>query len=215
MKLQEFDVELEGEAGAAALQLRLEARCVTALYERCFEGLRTEKTWKVLVECVPFLAERPPPLDKLGVAVVQVEFEWDDYREESDRAKKERVLAALQEGVLSICEAWGWPAEPFENAHQRVFDLDFVNRGIWKKPKSSPNRRLRAEIEYEHEMDRFTLTMVVRDREGSVRKRELLIEERPSEFAFDKHLGQLKWLSNDEVALFPKRGDSPRIVTVD
>jgi hypothetical protein len=188
---------------------------VSALYERSFPGLTTEETWKVLVECVPFLARRSPAEDRFGVAVVQAGLDWDAFANASSLQKKEMALEALHEGVLAVCADRGWPAEPFGEAERKVRELNFVNRGIWKKPKSSPNRRLRAEIEYEYELDRFTITLVVRTRDGSEVKRALLVEETPDEFIFDKHLGRLEWLSNFEVALVPKRGDRSMRVVVD
>ena len=215
MKLREFALELVDESREARVDFRNQTRCVSALYERTFAGLTTEETWKVLVECVPFLAQRERVENPFGVAVVRVAFDWDAFAEASSHQKKELALEALQEGVLAVCAEWGWPTGPFEEAERRVRELRFVNRGIWKKPKSSPNRRLRAEIEYEYELDRFTITMVIRGRDGTEVKRELLVEETPSEFVFDKHLGKLEWLSNSEVVLVPKRGDRALRVAVD
>lgn len=45
-------------------------------------------------------------------------------------------------------------------------------------------------------------------------KYEKIISEKPDEFYFDEHLGQLKWLSSNEVELKNKNGDKKWIVRI-
>lgn len=200
----------------AARRFRTETRCVTALYERCLSPLTTRRIWKILVECVPSLTHPDGKIvDALGVAVTRVPFDWDEYRGASDRRKKELALGTLKTGVRGVAARLGWRVEPFEEAHRRVIELEFVNRVTWRKRKSSPDRKLSAEIEIEYELDRATITLVVKTTKDQELKRQLLVETTPSEFILDRYLGELKWLSRSEVALLPKWGDPPPVASVE
>ncbi len=53
-----------------------------------------------------------------------------------------------------------------------------------------------------HEINEYLIYMIVKDyRDKNELKRELLHRVSPHEFMFVPYLGDLKWLSNDSVAL--------------
>jgi hypothetical protein len=78
MRLREFDLDLPDD-DAHRFEFRGQTRCITALYERCFPSMTTDKTWKVLVECMKSV-KHTGTIDLLGVQVAQVRFDWAEWR---------------------------------------------------------------------------------------------------------------------------------------
>lgn len=200
MRLREFDLDLP-QRPRARHRFRTESRCVTALYERCFPGLQTTRTWKVLVECVDEV-EYEGVIDLLGVAVVQQRFDWRAYRTASTHRRKEIILAALHAGALRAAEIERWRETAFERAKAAVVELDYTNEWTWPtRPKLSPDRRHKAQLRCVHGMNVFRASLVILDRRGCEIAVEPAFASEPSEFAFVRKMGRLTWTSARRVVL--------------
>ena len=58
------------------------------------------------------------------------------------------------------------------------------------------------------------IKVVITDREVNVLKEEIVVTEKPDEWAYAKYLGNLKWLSNNEVVLISKNKERQFKVTI-
>ncbi|QFG00321.1 hypothetical protein PB01_16720 [Psychrobacillus glaciei] len=193
-------------------EFRDEIRCVASLFECHFEKFKTEKCWKLLVECVERIVdERVIGED---ICIVQVELNIERYFQLSNIEKKKLILKLLKNGIEKIIDEKGWNKQLFESAYQQVIDCNYINERIWKQPKKSPNRKHIAEVFCEHDIDKFEISIIVKNNEGEVVKREKLITERPNEWAFTKHFGKLKWISSNEVTLVNKNESKQWIVQI-
>jgi hypothetical protein len=152
MRLREFDLDLPGDVDHRH-EFRLQTRCITRLYERCFPGLTVDKAWKVLVECVERVDQRGTR-DLLGVFVAQVPFDWKAWQTAAPLERRKVALASLQEGVRSVVAEKRWPVVPFEQAFEGVIARGYVNESR-TAPKASPDRRHKACVFCVHDMDRF------------------------------------------------------------
>lgn len=212
MRLHEFDMDAPELSPRARHQFRLRSRSLSALYERCFRGLVVDRAWKVLVECVEH-APREGVRDLLGVFTFQVKFDVRAAGSLSTLDQKRTLLDVLHDGVLRVAQASGWPTEPFFEARQCVLDRGFVNQWRWGT-KWGPGRKLRAEVVCEHAPDVFRAHLEVLDRAGTVVRQRPAFETIPDEFVFAPNLGQLKWVSQDRVALLDRSGAEVASVTV-
>jgi len=194
------------------IDFRDEIRCIASLFEFHFEKFKTEKCWKVLVECVETISdERVIGED---ICTVQVELNIEQYFQLSQVEKKKLILKLLKKGIDKITNEKGWNKQPFESAYQKVIDCNYINKRIWKQPKKSPNRKHIAEVFCEHDIDKFEISIIVKSDTGEEIKREKLITERPNEWAFTKHFGKLKWISSNEVTLVNKNESKQWIVQI-
>lgn len=203
MKLKEFDLDAPEATKARRLQLRSESRTVTALYERCFDGLNVPRGWKVLLECVPMVT-RPEVRDLLGVLTLQVQFDIHSLEHLDAHTKKQAMLNVLHNGVTAVAELEGWSLAPFEKARQCVVKKDFVNDWWWRKPKWNRSRNLSGQLWCAHEMNAFRAWLVIRDRNGGEVARKQVVETSPSEFEFVPKLGDTKWTDRGRFALLAK-----------
>ena len=186
---------------------RLETRCMTAMFERLFEKMKTEDCWKILIECVETInSESIKNLS--GVYCVQVKLEHNRFTSSDDLAKKQMTLDMLMQGIRIIAREKDWSVEPFETVCLKMRERDLENDWIWKKPIKSPNKKYIAELLCRHMVKTIDIYIVLKDKTGNEILREKIISELPDEFVYTKLLGELKWISENEVVLVNKKGDN-------
>ena len=193
-----------------------ETRSVLALFERHFTPPReTGKAWKLSVEIVPQL-KREDVLDLLGHIKLQIKDDPLAFFELSAYEKKHKALNWLFMGIENVTRVYGWDIKPYEEARRAVLDLNFVNQWTWRRRAWWNNgRRLVAEVYVEHEIEEVKIHLQLRSRLHEIIERILVVTDSPSEFAFDKYFGVLKWTGTYTVTLYPKYGEGSWSVTFD
>lgn len=96
---------------AKRLKFRLETRCVTAMFERLFEKFMTNGIWKILVECVEDITDERV-LNELGVLVVHVPFNFNQFITASDLEKQKLTHQLLMSGIVKVCSDQSWDLQP-------------------------------------------------------------------------------------------------------
>lgn len=204
--LKEFDLDLPfANDKSKRMQFRDEIRCVASLYERHFPKLKTDKCWKILVECVTEIT-KPSVRDLLGVYTVQVLFDADRFFQSKDIEKKSLTLEALKRGIDRVVTDMSWDGKIFDETYEQVVANNYDNRWRWKNPVESPSKKFVAEVLCNHNVSTFEISIVVSLVDGSEINRKVIIEK-PNEFAYANHLGILEWISEKEVRLVNKKGD--------
>lgn len=183
------------------VKLRDEMRCIAALYERLFKNNRfkNDQCWKITVQAVDRIYNEDIKTIG-GVTEVQVVFDIKNYFSLEDGEKKRLILKALKTGIDLVVKKEGWDNRIFDQAYQDVINADYLNHYIWQT-KSSPSRKYKAEVFCEHEISSFDISIKIKNQKGEEIKSVKVISERPNEWSFVSHLGSLKWISGDEVAL--------------
>jgi len=184
---------------------RLETRCVTAMYERLFRKMKNEDHWKIIVECVENIT-RVGILNLSGVATVQVKFNYDEFHYKNELEKKISTLNLLMEGIEKVANNKNWPIEQFKDVSLQIEQTKYFNEWVWKKAVKNPNKNYYAEVLCQHNVNSMDISIVIKQKNGVEIQRKKVITELPDEFAYARHLGELKWLSNFEVALINKKG---------
>lgn len=187
-------------------KFRLETRNISAMFERLFDKMNTNDCWKILVECVDNIME-DRVLNFTGVNTVQVKFNYNKFSASDDYQKKQKTLDLLMEGIKIVAKNENWNIEPFETVYSKICEANYTNEWVWKKPVKSAGKKFSAEVLCQHGVESIEIYMVLRDKNGAELDRKKLISELPDEFAYANHLGEVKWLSDNEVALVNKKGD--------
>ncbi|QEY21663.1 hypothetical protein D0S48_13835 [Psychrobacillus sp. AK 1817] len=179
-----------------------EVRCIAALYLDLLGNFKTEKTKKIMIRCVTDLAMHSiVPKTTEGFTEVYVLLDFNCYREFSNIEKKKVILEKINEGILLIANEFSWDISLFNRVSKEIIDRNYVNEFSLKQ-KSSPDRKHKAEIFCQHDIDFITISMIIRERKSNeMIKSELLFKDRPHELSFVQKLGELKWISNREVTL--------------
>jgi hypothetical protein len=81
---------------------------------------------------------------------------------------------------------------------------ELKNEWYWKKPSFSPNRKQKASLLIVHEVTDVKAYLIVSRRNNEVMLRSEVFRARPNEWAFARYLGEIQWLSQNEVVLLDK-----------
>ncbi|MEI5907326.1 hypothetical protein WAK64_09675 [Bacillus spongiae] len=183
----------------------LETRCITSMFERLFSKFNTVDCRKIIVECVDKVDDERI-LNFSGVYTVQVKFSFDKFIVCNDRDKKNRALNLLMEGIEKINIEKKWENTTFEDVYNKIIRLDYKNEWMWGKTLKSPKKDKIAVVLCQHEVKEMSIFIVLKDMQGIELERKKIITELPDEFAYAKHLGKIKWVSDNEVRLYNKKG---------
>lgn len=178
-----------------------QSRCVTSLYERHFSKFYTTEIKQINIFCV-----KESPKSNLnivgGFCDVEILYDASEFLKLDDEEKKEVILDKLKQGIDKVIELNNWDSTPFDAAYNCVKEAGYNTNFVWKKPKSSPNRNYKAEVFIEHGLYSCDIYLIIKDKNGQEIVRRRVASEKPDELLLGRHLGELKWLSNNEVALF-------------
>ncbi|TXC81854.1 hypothetical protein FS935_21690 [Metabacillus litoralis] len=125
-----------------------------------------------------------------------------EFFKSDDEEKREVILDKLKQGIDKVVKLKNWDSTPFDEAYNCMKKAGYNTNYVWKKPKNSPNRNYRAEVFIEHGLYSCDIFLIAKDKNGQEKVRKRVASEKPDELVFGRHLGELKWLSNNEVALF-------------
>lgn len=179
---------------------RKQTRCISALYGRTLVKYKTQECWKVLIRCVEETGESKISTVG-GVCEVRVDFNMKNFFSANEYEKKKYALEVLKKGIDIVVKEKQWDKSVFDDAYNKVIELDYVNNWVWKKSLKSPTKEYIAEVFCEHNVESFDISLIIKLPNGNEVKRVKIISETPHEFVYSNHLGQLKWLSPEEVAL--------------
>lgn len=189
-----------------------QTRCITKLYERVFE----KKYQTVDCRQLNFHCGHYPEMRLLecfdGFCPILVPYNIEQFLEYPDNRKKVETLELLKSSLDFVIVEKNWDPTPFREAYERVKELSYINEFIWGKPKFSPNKKYKAEVTCNHDLYHFTIKIVIKEKKGQVLFEKEVVSTKPDELIYDRFLGHLKWLSDDEVALYEKY--SERYVSV-
>lgn len=169
----------------------------------CFPKLKTQDVGKLVIEPSQNKSE---PKKLLDVVVVEEEFDFDKYDSETALGKKKLMLELLHNGCLKAATYYGWESDGFETAYQCVKAENYTLKRLWKKPKSSPNRKIKAQLEYEVDLQETYFRAIFFDPKGQVIGQQKLHQVKTGWIWIYEVFGDFKWLDNDTVALISRDG---------
>jgi len=182
----------------------LQTRCMTAFFERLFPGMQTEGIWKIIVECVPVVGnERMSGIG--GVLSIPMSFDLEWFLKSGDTDKKKITLDLLMQGIEKAARVQEWELSVFEKVADEIRAAEYRNEWVWKKAKH-PETGESAEVLCQHSVQYMDLFLVIKDKNGIVKKQTKILSEQPDEFAYARHLGSLRWIKSHTVQLLNRKG---------
>ena len=205
MKLRNISVyENRREYGKNGIGFIFEAFSMTALYEMFLPLIETDNIKKIIIVCGTIYKQKEIADHCEGILEIDVPFDVQKFLTLSDKQKKIQLVEMIHDSLLWVANKYGIDETPFHIAHQKCIEANYKYKVIWKKPKSSPNRQHKAIVEIEVTLYKAILTLRVINQSNETVKKEVIIEEKPNTFLLGRFLGELKWVSNNEVRLLSK-----------
>lgn len=182
---------------------QLMTRCMTSMIERLMKPINTKDCWKILIECVDECAEEGYR-NLLGVYAIQIVFDWRQFFGASDFHKKEMVIDIVQEAMKRFSNSVDFEVDNINTACNEIIKRNYLNEWFWGKSCSMGEKNARIKIIH----DINDVKIYVQISENNILSEEkLLVCTLPDERSYGLFLGELRWISKDEVALITKSGD--------
>jgi hypothetical protein len=179
---------------------RDQVRCIASLYVFLLGRFPTEGSKKVMINCMESPGEEVSTTTD-GFTEVSVKLDIDSYFSLSIFGKKKLILEKINEGMIKVANEYSWEHGVFNRITAEIKDRNYVNKYVWAQ-KSSSDRKYKAEVFCEHDIEFFTATLIIIDKKsGKVVKSKKVLQERPHELVFNQYLGDLKWISDRTIAL--------------
>jgi hypothetical protein len=178
---------------------KTETRCISSLFSRLLGKIKTDDSKKIIVECCSIEPEVSIK-NYSGILTTQVFINFKNYESSDNQGKKRIALTLLYKGISYICEKKKWDLTPFSIVNDLMVSSNYINEWFWKRPVFNSNRELSAQLYFKHDLSAFDVYLFIR-RKTTVIQKSLLISEEPHELFYANLLGELKWLTNNDVVL--------------
>ncbi|MGV3756214.1 MAG: hypothetical protein ACO1QS_12600 [Verrucomicrobiota bacterium] len=181
------DPEIEqalGRAGVVHLLPMYEHYCTPLPVDGCAK----------LVICFRQQPVQTTPSLVLDIATIEHPFDLARFTCLPATEQPRYVLDALHRAVMAAGHHFHWPLAQAQAAYDRIIREKFQFRFLWTKPKASPDRKLRAQVEVDF-ADTVRLSVVFLKPDGEVVLRQPLSLLPPGMGAVAFVLGKLAWRS--------------------
>ena len=206
--------DYEANWKAKRREFALQTRCTSSFFERVAAHPAGKSCRKILVECISNATEQHIR-QALGVIFVPVQFDYNMFISLDDFGKKKYSLAILMDGIRKIALHCNWSMTPFDSACSAVVDANYCNECFWQKSAKNPHNGFTAKILLQHEVGVIHISIVIQSKNGDIIAQKTIISELPDEYAYDQHLGSIKWSSNTQVMLSNQNNNKNWIVDVE
>lgn len=210
-KIKEFDMEIpylmfapdSSEWKKRRREFCNITRCVVALVEKCMVPIPNEKYWKIIVNCV----DQPLFMNSIvkddgETPRIDVPFNYHAFLSLSVEQQKRATLDLLISGVTEALAQLGIDSASFMDACDKALLLNLENEWTHKRKRYLRTPYI-AEVQCVHEVNHFYIHLIIWNKTTEI-ERHLIADVAPSEWVFWKMLGEVQWLSNNEVALFSR-----------
>lgn len=184
----------------------LETNCIVAMFLRLLGKYKNEECKKILVRCVKNVNKKES-FNALGICTIELKVDYIEFFQKDDYEKKLITFNVIKESIDLIAQEKSWDISPFKEVYNKIIELEYKNHWTWGKKIKSPTKLYTSEVYLVHEVKKIEIYIIIRDKQGNIVKKQLIINESPHEYAYAKHLGKLTWLSSDEVQLTSRDGD--------
>ena len=177
--------------------------CVESLYFASLpKKVPTTEFAKIIIEPVELSQGKFSHQKMLDVIEVRSGFDFGAYWNASEKDRKLQILKLIQNSVAYLAETFGWDIRPFDEAYHRVIEKDFVHQFFLKKYKVvSPNKKLKAQIFVDFQVDEIKMHLVVTDKTGKELLRKLFVSVPPRNFFIMDAAGSLAWDGDEKVVI--------------
>lgn len=184
----------------------LETNCIVAMFLRLLGKYKNEDCKKIVVDCVENV-KKNKGFNVMGIYTIEQKVDYNEFFLKDDKEKKQFALNVIKQSIAKVAREKKWDISPFEEVFKKIIELDYNNFWTWGKKVKSPSKQYTAEVYLEHEVKNIDIYVLIRDKQGDIVKKQLVITELPDEYAYFKHLEKLIWLSDNEVLLINRSND--------
>ena len=186
------------------IRFSLMTRCMTAMIERLMPKIEIAEIKKIVIECVEN-NPRERIINLEGICFIQILFNIDDFFGMDDYTKKQYVIAKILEAVKLLEIKKNYDLSEIKKACGIIMKKNYVNEWFWKKSTKHKNKV--AQVKIKHDIEEVRIYIVISSK-GSITQEEFLVAcEKPDEWFYNRLLGKIMWVSDEQIQLIAKDGE--------
>lgn len=139
------------------------------------------------------------PGEVLEIAHVFERFDLQQLLSGSPKSKQQYFLDRFHGGMLRCASQFGWDPTPLVAARKKIIEDDFHFSFFWKKPLSSPDRKIKVQAFVQVSPMPAHLYLIFFDRKMSEFQRTLLSIGTDGPGMLEFVLGSIRWLDSETV----------------
>ncbi|MDE6761764.1 MAG: hypothetical protein K2J90_13985 [Lachnospiraceae bacterium] len=184
-------------------KFQLMTHCMTSMIERIMKPIHTKDCWKILIECVDGCID-VGYRNLLGVYTIQIAFNKQQFFLVSNLEKKKMVINVVLEAIKRFSDIVDFEVANIREACIEIKRRDYTNEWFWKK--SCTEKKKKAQVKIIHDVDDVKIYIVFSEDNNLIQEKLLLCAE-PDERSYSLFLGEISWISPNEIVLISKSGD--------
>ncbi|MCQ56403.1 hypothetical protein DUD49_08080 [Listeria monocytogenes] len=177
----------------------IQAEAITDLFSSLLGNIRTENVSVININCA-IKENMENPMIISTFLDVFIEYDVSEFNKLNEFEKEQQLVRLLQNGLEKATEILALDKWIFEQVFKAMEERNFKNHFIWKKPKSSPDRKLRAYVEINWGIEQTEAYIIIENRKKQVELKEKIVLKHPGRMGLDI-LGELIWKNNYTVEL--------------
>ena len=185
----------------------LQSRCVCSLFARLAreEKIELPRGWGVCGEFLSNIVE-PEIFFVEGVYLIRDNHDIRKFSGLQEVERKRYFLAMIMRLLEKLSKELNFDLRPFLDIAKKIDSMNFSNVWEWKKGrKYSVTKKFRSRIHVIHELNYFELIVHVLDKNGKIHlEKRVRPNKIPDEIIMANVLGELVWVSDDEIELISK-----------
>lgn len=188
------------------------ARVIEDLYNRFLakEKLQIKGVTKIVIT----LVSRPnviligrPIKGLIPIARIDRTYDFHKYESLNNSSKSLEILNVISDSINILCEELGWDADKFENAKEKVIELNFTNSYYEIAPKLSRDKKHRAGVKVDILDDGADISLIIEEVSSGDTLRLPLIKTHPNRMFIKQIVSRGKWIDNNEYSIENKSGE--------
>ncbi len=133
-------------------------------------------------------------------------FDFENYFAQNKLERRKIILETMYESIKDMCQKLNYDLEPFTIAYEKVKDLDYINKFVYKKLTFSRNRKNKAGIEIETNEDAATISVLFTDRNEKPMQKVEILKTLPHDMFIYRAIHKGKWISPNEYQVSDSSG---------
>jgi len=204
MSLGQIDLRAEFNDGNIR-QFNIESWCVPQLYWSFLRGYETGKVMKCLIEVSDNWGDKEFRYTSYPqYRSINLTMDLEKYFESSKKEKKKVQLDLIHKGMMMIADREGWATDPLLDAYSACLSAGLEYKFfVDGKFKASPDRKRKAGLWCEWDIDFFGLFWVLFDKQGKETARDIVVSLEPNRGQSVYYL-KWKWLDNETLVIDDK-----------
>ncbi len=188
-------------------RLNLDANTISSLFDRCLNR-HYNGIYKIRIELSDekkhYIFSEPSKIS--AFCHITKYFDFDNYFAQNKIERRKIILETLYDSIKDMCQKLSLDLNPFTKAYEKIKELNYINKLMFKKLTFSRNRKHKAGIEIETNEDAATISVPITDSNEKIVQKVEILKTIPHDMFIYSAIHKGKWISLNEYQVSDSSG---------